>query len=281
MQFDLRLYVLVTAFRPLTVLMHASGIVRFATERYADHRSDLTCARAHLCNYAINKGGDKFVRSVGGESEVGGQAGSIWSLEGFKSRLAADLGAARAARVWDDVDRLVVLTLAAAAPRMRCTDDVLLDAAQAACCFQLFGFDVMLDANARPWLLEVNGDPGLRTESPIFLAINAPMVADLLNVVGLSAKARAEPRPEETRAGDEGDDRGDEGPEAAAIGKAGDADAAAAAAERRIQELREEAARRHSQHGQAALGQWRRLHPSERSKEWTRALSEEEAFRVA
>ena len=64
-------------------------------------------------------------------------------------------------------------------------------------CFQLFGFDVMLDAEAKPQLLEVNGDPGLRTETPIFLAINAPMIADLLNLVGIvatrqSASATAE-----------------------------------------------------------------------------------------
>ena len=43
----------------------------------------------------------------------------------------------------------------------------------------------MLDRDARPYLLEVNGDPGLRTESAIFLSINAPMLADLLNLVGV------------------------------------------------------------------------------------------------
>ena len=255
-QFDLRLYVLVTSFAPLVVHMHPSGIVRFATERYTDHAADLTCARAHLCNYAINKGSHKFVRSIGDASEAGGQAGSIWSLQGFKTRLAEDLGAARAAKVWDDVDRLVVLTLTAAAPAMQSPDDALLDAVQSACCFQLFGFDVMLDAEAKPWLLEVNGDPGLRTESPIFLTINAPMVADLLNLVGL-----AQPPPE-TRAHGEAED---EQALSSSRGERG--------ADERIEELREEAARRHRDCGQEARGQWRCLHPSERSEEWTRTLS--------
>ena len=129
-------------------------------------------------------------------------------------------------------------------------------AAPAASCFQLFGFDLMLDGDGRPWLLEVNGDPGLRTESPIFLTINAPMVADLLNLIGL-----AQPHLE-TKAEGEQEDEGDTASEV------GGADA-------RIRELRQEAARRHRDCGQEARGQWRRLHPSEHSEEWTRALSGE------
>ena len=254
LKFDLRLYVLVTSFSPLTVYTHASGIVRFATEDYNEHASDLACHRAHVCNYAVNKNSERFVRSTGSDAERGGQGGSIWSLDAFKARLAADLGEERAARVWADVDRLIMLTLIAAAPEMRSAaseadggrgaggcgkddaadGDVDLTAAQDACCFQLYGFDVMLDADARPWLLEVNGDPGLRTESPIFLQINAPMVADLLNLIGLSAKSST---------------------------------ARSIVADGGAQGLRDEAAARHDG-VEARCGAWRRLHPSLRSQEW-------------
>eukprot|EP00966_Prymnesium_polylepis_P025037 577413-Prymnesium_polylepis.1 len=52
-------------------------------------------------------------------------------------------------------------------------------------CFQIFGFDVMLDADSKPWLLEVNGDPQLTTQSPVDLRVKASMLVDTLNVVGM------------------------------------------------------------------------------------------------
>ena len=59
-------------------------------------------------------------------------------------------------------------------------------------CFQVFGFDVMLDATGRPWLLEVNLDPALGTESPIDLKIKSNMLLDLLNLVGVPVPSAEE-----------------------------------------------------------------------------------------
>ena len=52
-------------------------------------------------------------------------------------------------------------------------------------CFQLFGFDVMIDDELNPWLLEVNLSPSLSCDSPLDHRIKANLVADLLNLAGL------------------------------------------------------------------------------------------------
>ena len=63
----------------------------------------------------------------------------------------------------------------------------------------------MLDAHAKPWLLEVNLDPALRTESPLDLKIKSQMIIDLLNVVGMPVPPPPPPPPEPGEEGEEGE----------------------------------------------------------------------------
>jgi hypothetical protein len=53
-------------------------------------------------------------------------------------------------------------------------------------CFHLFGFDVMFDAFLKPWLIEVNMDPSLDTESNLDRILKQQLLVDTFNVVGLS-----------------------------------------------------------------------------------------------
>ena len=52
-------------------------------------------------------------------------------------------------------------------------------------CFQLFGFDVMIDDELNPWLLEVNLSPSLTADSPLDHRIKANLIADLFNLAGV------------------------------------------------------------------------------------------------
>jgi hypothetical protein len=52
-------------------------------------------------------------------------------------------------------------------------------------CFELFGFDVIIDSNLKPWLLEVNLSPSLATDSPLDMNIKGNLIADLFNLVGI------------------------------------------------------------------------------------------------
>ncbi|TKR67381.1 hypothetical protein L596_023542 [Steinernema carpocapsae] len=50
---------------------------------------------------------------------------------------------------------------------------------------ELFGLDIMLDANLRPWLLEVNISPSLHSSTPIDVRVKAPLAKDVLNLCGI------------------------------------------------------------------------------------------------
>ena len=52
-------------------------------------------------------------------------------------------------------------------------------------CFQLFGFDILIDDRLNPWLLEVNLSPSLACDSPLDQKIKSNMLSDLFNLVGI------------------------------------------------------------------------------------------------
>ena len=52
-------------------------------------------------------------------------------------------------------------------------------------CFERFGFDILLDSDLRPWLLEVNLSPSLATDSPLDHTIKTNLICETLNLVGV------------------------------------------------------------------------------------------------
>ena len=52
-------------------------------------------------------------------------------------------------------------------------------------CFDLFGFDIILDSELKPWSLEVNLSPSLAFDSPLDYHIKSNLIIDALNLVGI------------------------------------------------------------------------------------------------
>ncbi len=52
-------------------------------------------------------------------------------------------------------------------------------------CFELLGFDVLIDEDLKPWLMEVNLSPSLACDSPIDLKIKHGLFVDSMNLICL------------------------------------------------------------------------------------------------
>jgi len=52
-------------------------------------------------------------------------------------------------------------------------------------CFEIYGMDVLVDADLQPWLLEVNVCPSFSSSSPLDKRIKTQLIADTLTLVGL------------------------------------------------------------------------------------------------
>jgi tubulin polyglutamylase TTLL5 len=52
-------------------------------------------------------------------------------------------------------------------------------------CFELFGFDIMIDSMLQAWLIEVNLSPSLGCDSPLDQKIKGNLMADLFTLLGI------------------------------------------------------------------------------------------------
>jgi len=52
-------------------------------------------------------------------------------------------------------------------------------------CFELFGFDVLIDSEFKPWLVEINLSPSLMCDSKLDMQIKGQLLADSFNLIGI------------------------------------------------------------------------------------------------
>lgn len=56
-------------------------------------------------------------------------------------------------------------------------------------CFEVLGFDILIDSNLKPWLVEVNMSPSMNSDSPLDIKIKGSMIADLFTLTGITPLA--------------------------------------------------------------------------------------------
>eukprot|EP00927_Polykrikos_kofoidii_P070893 TRINITY_DN67262_c0_g1_i1.p1 TRINITY_DN67262_c0_g1~~TRINITY_DN67262_c0_g1_i1.p1 ORF type:complete len:649 (-),score=97.22 TRINITY_DN67262_c0_g1_i1:35-1981(-) len=189
-KFDMRLYVLVLSYTPLKIYINEEGLVRLATTLYSLSPETLAVTTMHLTNYAVNKSSSNFVEPTGSESSDGIHASKLSLRElraHFKERgLDYPL-------LYDRIKDLVVKTLISVEAKITrqfkayLGDSFNTDARtpQGSNCFELYGFDVLVDELLKPWLLEVNVWPSFTASSPLDGFIKSNLCADTLTLAGI------------------------------------------------------------------------------------------------
>jgi len=52
-------------------------------------------------------------------------------------------------------------------------------------CFEILGFDILIDSDLKPWLLEVNLSSSLACDSPLDFSIKSNLINDTFNLIGV------------------------------------------------------------------------------------------------
>ena len=57
-------------------------------------------------------------------------------------------------------------------------------------CFEILGFDVILDSKLKPWLLEVNFTPSFNTDSELDREIKSGVIEETMRIINVSEANR-------------------------------------------------------------------------------------------
>ena len=166
-KFDIRTYVLVTSFKPLKIYKYNRGFCRFCFENYQslnkNAKNPEKVLYSHLTNVSFQKNSAKYNSVHGGK----------WQIETFRLYMELNYGLHRTESIFAQFDNIYIASLMSAQTLM-CSDKH---------CFELYGFDLMIDDEFKVWLIEINASPSLTTTTRVDKQLKKSLVNDLLNVV--------------------------------------------------------------------------------------------------
>lgn len=188
MKFDLRLYVLVLGTDPLRIFLSKEGLARLSTKNYEEANDEnLEDITMHLTNYSINKHSAKFQPN---RAAILDSSGHKRSLK-FTLKYVEKVEKKSNTRLMDEIKDIVVKTLISGQPHLtNMFRQCQLDDFENSMCFQILGFDIMMDQKCRPYLLEVNHSPSFSTDSPLDEKVKGDLIRDAIRLLGLSTKRK-------------------------------------------------------------------------------------------
>eukprot|EP00747_Dinoflagellata_sp_TGD_P060983 gnl/TRDRNA2_/TRDRNA2_152311_c2_seq2.p1 gnl/TRDRNA2_/TRDRNA2_152311_c2~~gnl/TRDRNA2_/TRDRNA2_152311_c2_seq2.p1 ORF type:complete len:1616 (+),score=224.25 gnl/TRDRNA2_/TRDRNA2_152311_c2_seq2:71-4918(+) len=160
-KFDIRQWVFVRSFEPLEAYMFSDCYLRLCNEPF--DLGDLSNRQRHISNWSVNKHGKHVAE------------GAVASLDEFRTELREITGCDD---YWETqmrpgVERIV----------LNCLRAVQHSVVQRPSCFEVYGFDLMVDEDLRPWLLEVNLSPACEARTPWISTMLERMASSLLAIL--------------------------------------------------------------------------------------------------
>ncbi len=169
-KYDMRIYAMVTSYSPLTVWLYRGGFARFCHHRFS--LKDIDQTYIHVTNVAVQKTNPKYQNNVGCK----------WGLRTLKMYIASTAGEEAANKCFGDVQAMIMRTLQAVQKIM----------IQDKHCFEIYGYDILLDDTLRPWLIEVNASPSLTAETAADYHLKFNMLEDAFNIADLEKRLKGD-----------------------------------------------------------------------------------------
>lgn len=117
----------------------------------------------HLTNVAVQKGSAEYNEQHGGK----------WHIKNLKFYLEMTRGKEAAERCFDMIRQIIYVAL-------KSVQSVIINDKH---CYEMYGFDVLIDDMLKPWLIEVNASPSLSCSTENDRVLKMSVLNDTFNIV--------------------------------------------------------------------------------------------------
>lgn len=181
-KYDFRFHGLISGIKPLKLYLYNEGLVRLASELY--NISDLSIKNnfVFITNLHINiKNKNKFIYP---KNLSNLEDSNLWNLETFQKY--CERNNINYTKISNDVEDIFIKTILSVREKIiKGVDNYKLKYSNF---YHLIGFDIILDENLKPYLLEMNRKCAFRSDNDAEKYFTSNLIADTLNIVGIKSQ---------------------------------------------------------------------------------------------
>lgn len=152
-----------TSYRPLKVWYSSKGFARFCNVKYSNDMSDMNNMMAHLTNVAVQKDAEDY----------NNEHGSKWSIDNLRFYLEQTRGKSATDKCLDQIKNIIYISL-------KSVQTVIQNDKH---CFEMYGYDILIENDLKPWLIEVNASPSLSTTTQSDRILKMNLIEDVFKIV--------------------------------------------------------------------------------------------------
>ena len=142
-----------------------------------------------MTNFAINKENPNYVKGDAEDLNFESRRSHKRSILNFFEELK--VSGVDTETVWSQIKDVVVKTICSIQPILRHnSNSIQADDPFNQSCFEILGFDIMIDEDLTPFLIEVNHAPSFGTSSNVDLKVKGNLIRDTLNILGINSQAK-------------------------------------------------------------------------------------------
>ncbi|KEG02740.1 tubulin--tyrosine ligase, putative [Plasmodium vinckei vinckei] len=164
-KFDIRLYALILSYYPLTIYIHRSGFARFSHRYFKNEKNNINDITMHLTNVAIQKNAEGYDDNVGGK----------WFIRELFIYMINRYGYNKIMDLIKNIENCIIQSFLA-------VHKIIINDKH---CFELYGFDILIDNNLKPWLIEVNSSPSFSSNTKEDYNLKFNILDELMTLINI------------------------------------------------------------------------------------------------